>query len=133
MTELSRRAAWVPNSNSLLPVCFCAGSHKFAKRCKPVFGKLRRLLIGDSHATTGAWQKKAVLYRDDAEWRKLFTELLCEPDVFWDGVFDHKAVCARWDGFLSGKSPHAYDFERLVQLKLLGRSVFPSASQGGRA
>ena len=121
ISKLNRLAGWVPNSNSLLPACFPPAAHRLAKQCKPLFGRARRLILGSSHRTTGSWPKTAVLYAQDAEWRRTFDSLLCESNDLFDEFFDREAVRRCWADFLNGDVRRAGDVEQLVDLALLGR------------
>ncbi|MSU20525.1 MAG: hypothetical protein EXS30_03940 [Pedosphaera sp.] len=119
--KLNRCAGWVPNANSLLPVCFPAAAHRLAKRCKPAVGRARRLIFGDSHRTTGSWPKKAVLYSTSEKWREEFDSLLYESNALFEEFFDHEAIKRCWTDFLAGDVGRAGDVEQLVDIALLSR------------
>jgi hypothetical protein len=121
ISRLNGLAAWVPNSNSLLPARFPPAAHSLAKKCKPLLGRGRRLILGSSHRTTGSWPKAAVLYAHDAEWRETFDGLLTGSNDLFDEYFDREAIRRCWTDFLEGDVRRASDVEQLVDLALLSR------------
>ncbi|MEI8139848.1 MAG: hypothetical protein WCI03_08275 [bacterium] len=121
ISRLNWRVGWVPNSNSLIPLCFPAGAHRLAKQFKPVLGRLRRQMMGDSHRTTGSWPKKALLYSLDSGWRDTFADLVNEPDALLDQYFDREAIRRCWRDFMRGDVKRAPDLEKLVNLTILTR------------
>ncbi|MCG6537432.1 MAG: hypothetical protein L7F78_22650, partial [Syntrophales bacterium LBB04] len=125
--KLSPSASWVPSSNTLVPLFWSPWFHRFAKECRPILGKLRRLYQGDSFTTTGAWHKKSVLYKGDPQWRGYFEEILCNPDLFGKDIFEPQAISSCWKSFLAGDSKKASDVEKLMHLgvlaKLLGKPL----------
>ena len=120
--RMSRRAAWVPNSNTLLPLCWPPVAHRLTKACRPLLGKARRFLGGDSHRTTDSWPKRSVLYAAHASWRSLFDDVLGKPQWFSRELFDPDAIVACWRAFLGGDFSRTSDLERLLQLGLLSRT-----------
>jgi hypothetical protein len=119
--RLQPLAAWMPNSNTLLPLCLPPAAHRLSGRVRPLLGKLRRKLISDSHRTTTSWQKHAVLYVTDPTWRKSFESVLADGDLFDCGLFDMDAIRHCWQAFVDGEPRRAADVEKLVQLGLTKR------------
>jgi hypothetical protein len=120
--KLNRRAAWVPSSNTLLPLFWPPAAHRFAKSCRPVLGKARRLLRGASYKTSGAWHIKSALYATDPEWRCYCEEILCDPQLFNGQIFSPGAVAASWRAFLAGETWRAADLEKLLHLGTMARA-----------
>jgi hypothetical protein len=119
--RLQPLAAWMPNSNTLLPLCLPPEVHRLSGRVRPLLGKLRRKLISDSHRTTTSWQKSAVLYVTDPVWRQSFANVLADGDLFDDELFDRDAIRCCWQAFVDGEHRRAADVEKLVQLGLTRR------------
>lgn len=116
--RLQPLAAWMPNSNSLLPMCWPPAAHKMSRRVKPVLGKVRRALLGDSHRTTGSWPKHSVLYVTEPAWRKRFEGVLENGDLFDPALFDRDAVRGCWRNFAAGDHTLGADVEKLLQIGL---------------
>ena len=117
--KLHPRAAWVMNSNSMLPMFWPPAAHKMARRIKPILGKLRRSIFSDNYRTTGSWPKHSILYATDPEWRGSFDNILAQADLFDEEFFDRDAIRRCWRAFLAGESDRTADVERLVQLGML--------------
>jgi hypothetical protein len=117
--RLNPPASRVPNSNSLLPLCWPPVTHSLSKKCKPLLGKLRRLMLGDSHLTTGAWPEKSALYARDPVWRDYFDKILSNGEMFPEEFFDPDQVRQSWRELLNGNRDNASDIEKLVQLGVM--------------
>ena len=126
--RLCPSAAWVMNSNSLLPMILPPVTHKMARRIKPVLGKLRRSLFGNTYHTTGSWPMHSILYATNPEWRRSFDDVLNQTDLFDPELFDRDAIRQCWQAFLQGESSRTGDVERLVQLGILGRMLHERSS-----
>jgi hypothetical protein len=131
--RLQPRAAWVPNSNSLLPIWWPTRAHKMSRRIKPVLGRIRRALVGQSHRTTGSWPEHAALYLSHPRWRQLFREVLSNQDLFEDRIFDQDAVTRCWTAFLDGDHRRSADVEKLLQIGLTRRLIIEGPSGIRRA
>jgi hypothetical protein len=116
--RLQPLAAWMPNSNTLLPLCLPPEAHRLSGRVTPHLAKLRRKLIGDSHRTTSSWPKHAFLYVTDPAWRKSFENVLADGDLFDDGLFDRDAIRCCWQAFVDGEHRRVADVQKLLQLGL---------------
>lgn len=116
-------AALVMNSNSLLPMLLPPTLHKMTKRIKPTFGKLRRILLGNSHRTTGSWSEHSVLYASDPQWRGCFDRTINNNDLFNGEIFDLRAIRQSWNDLVNGKNNTSSDVEKLVQLGLSSQMV----------
>jgi hypothetical protein len=121
--KLHPRAAWVMNSNSMLPMCWPPVAHKLTRRIKPILGKVRRFIFGNTYRTTGSWPKHSILYATDPEWRRSFENILNQADLFDPEIFDRDAVRQCWQEFLLGKADRVGDVEKLVQLGILSRML----------
>ena len=121
--KLHPRAAWVMNSNSMLPMCWPPVAHKLTRRIKPILGKIRRSIFGNTYRTTGSWPKHSVLYATDPEWRRSFENILHQADLFDPEIFDSDAIRQCWREFLLGKADRVGDVEKLVQLGILSRML----------
>jgi hypothetical protein len=119
--RLQPLVAWMPNSNTLLPLCLPPEAHRLSERMRPLLGKLRRKLISNSHRTTTSWQKYAVLYVTDPAWRKNFESVLTDGDLFDYELFDMDAIRHCWQAFVDGEHRRAADVEKLAQLGLTRR------------
>jgi hypothetical protein len=119
--KLDAPASRVANSNSLLPMCWPPMAHKFSKKCKPVLGRMRRLLLGRTHRTTGAWPEKSALYGTDPEWREFIGEVI-EGEKSWGEMLDRDRVRECWQAVLNGSRELAPDLEKVIQLGMLSRS-----------
>jgi hypothetical protein len=117
--RLHPAASRVPNSNSLLPMSWPPITHAFSKKCKPLLGMMRRLILGDSHRTTGAWPKKSALYASDPVWRNYFDKILSQDDLFRTELFDRTRVRQSWRALLNGDRTCAGDIEKLVQFGIM--------------
>jgi hypothetical protein len=117
--RLHPAASRVPNSNSLLPLCWPPAAHALSKKCRPLLGKMRRLIAGDTYRTTTAWQKKAPLYATDPVWRNYFDKILSNDDLFPADLFDRGRVRQSWHAFLNGDHGIAPDIEKLVQFGVM--------------
>ncbi len=113
---LAPPAARVPNSNTLLPLCWPSRLHSLSRKIKPYLGKLRRRLIGDTHYTTGSWPKLPVLYLTQDAFRHHFQRTLNSGILFDCNMFDPDAVRRSWSAFLDGDLQRAPDVEKLAQL-----------------
>jgi hypothetical protein len=122
-------AGRVINSNSLLPICWPLSAHKFSKKCKPLLGRARRMVLGRSHKTTGAWPDKASLYVSDPQWRDYVENVINDGDLFPSEIFDHAQVQLAWRDLKDGKRERAGDIEKVLQLGLLGRLKRTGASK----
>jgi hypothetical protein len=127
--KLHPQAAWVMNSNSMLPMFWPPVAHRITRRIKPILGKLRRSLISNTYRTTGSWPKHSVLYRADPEWQRSFNDTLSQVDVFDGDVFDRDAIRRCWRAFLLGEDHRAGDVEKLVQLGILSRILDSGCSK----
>lgn len=116
IAQLWPRAAWVPNSNSLLPMCFPPAAHKFTKVCKPLLGKARRWWMRDPYTTTGSWPRRHVLYLGDPAWRGFIEKVIAEAESLDPAVFDHDAIRRAWQDLVNGNPRRATDVEKVVLL-----------------
>ena len=121
--RLHRGASRVPNSNSLLPLCYPPFAHALSKKCKPWLGRMRRLMVGDSYRTTGAWSEKSALYITDPVWRNYFDRILNDGDLFPADLFDRDRLRDCWRTFLNGDRSNASDIEKLVQFGVMAEHV----------
>jgi len=117
--RLNPASSKVPNSNSLLPLCWPPTAHTLSKKCKPHLGRIRRLLLGSSYRTTGAWPDKSALYGTDPVWRNYIEKLLSNTDLFPGHLFDHQQILNSWRAFLSGDSTVATDLDKLINLAVM--------------
>jgi hypothetical protein len=121
--RLSPAAAKVVNSNSLLPLCWPPAMHTLSRRCKPTMGKLRRMIVRDSHCTTGAWPDKSFLYVCDPAWHRCFDGILGDGDLFPRQLFDYDRVRESWNALLNGDRGFAPDIEKLVQFGIMQKQT----------
>jgi len=128
--RLCPRAAWVVNSNSLVPMFWPPVLHKTAKQVKPWLGKARRAIQGRTHRTTGSWQERAPLYCADPQWRALVESVLERLDRFDGDLFDRDRVRGVCQSLLEGDLSTAGMFEKLVQLEMLGELLHERRSPG---
>jgi hypothetical protein len=117
--RLAPRAAWVVNSNSLVPMCWPPVLHKSARRLKPWFGKMRRAIIGASHRTTGSWQERAQLYLSDVHWRGAVELAQRQVENLSPELFDLESVRNAFLKFFQGDLRRSGEIEKLLQLGLL--------------
>ena len=117
--RLNPGASKVPNSNSLLPLCWPPTAHKLSKKCKPHFGRIRRFLLGRSHRTTGAWPEKSALYGTDPVWRDYIEKLLSNADLFPAHLFDHQQILHSWHALQGGDSTVASDLDKLINFGVM--------------
>jgi len=118
INHLQPKAAWVINSNSLLPMIWPQDVHKMSKRIKPILGSMRRFLIGNTYRTTGSWPEHSKLYASDPQWRQYFERIFAEEDLFDPQIFDIDAIRGCWKSLTTGNASRANDIEKLVQLAL---------------
>ena len=121
--KLDPAAGRALNSNSLLPLCWPPLAHKFSKKCKPVLGKVRRLVTGNTHQTTGAWPDKAALYGADPAWHDYVEKVLEGDRLFAEELFDRTRVHECWNALKNGDREVADDIEKLLQLGILTEFV----------
>jgi hypothetical protein len=119
--RLQPLAAWMPNSNTILPLCLPPEAHRLSRRVRPFLGKLRRKLIGDSRQTTDSWPNHAFLYVTDPTWRKSFENVLADGDLFDYELFDRDAIRHCWQAFVDGEHRRVADVQKLLQLGLTTR------------
>ena len=117
--RLDRPASRVPNSNSMLPLCWPPQAHRLSRKCKPILGKVRRLIMGRNHRTTGAWPEKAELYANDTLWSEYIEKVINGDRTFAGEWLDRKRIAECWSSFKRGDREVAEDIERLIQLALL--------------
>ena len=132
ISRLQQKAAWVMNSNSLLPMIWPSGFHKASKRIKPVLGHVRRAVMGRSHLTTGSWPEHSVLYVSDPLWRQCFEKIFENEDLFDSELFDIKAIHRCWEEFKNGHVNRSSDVERLFQIGMLSKLLEMGASNFSR-
>lgn len=123
ISKLDPAAGRALNSNSLLPLCWPAGAHKLSKQCRPVFGKVRRLVFGDTHQTMGAWPEKAALYGADPVWRDYVERVIEGNPLVGEEFFDRARVQECWQALRNGDRDAAEDIEKLLQLGILAECV----------
>lgn len=126
--RLQTRAAWVMNSNSLLPMIWPMRIHKISKRMKPILGNVRRFLIGSSYRTTGSWPHHRILYVSDPQWRQYFERILGNTDLFDEKIFEIGTIRRYWEDFSNGNLSRCSDIEKLVQIGLLSRLLREGAT-----
>lgn len=114
--RLAPLADWVPNSNTMLPICWSPAAHNLSRMVKPYLGRLRRKLLGNSHRNTGSWPSHEELYIRENNFRRHFGATLQNEDLFDGELFDRDAVRRCWDAFVSGDKRRAVDVEKLAQL-----------------
>lgn len=119
MKKLWPQAAYVVNSNSLIPVIWPNKIHHTAKRIKPYLGRLRRLIYGSSHKTTASFPEKSFLYLNDSEWHKFMESIFSNPDYFDTELFNYNAIKEHWTTFCKGNLSVANDLEKLMEIALL--------------
>jgi hypothetical protein len=117
--RLAPRAAWVVNSNSLVPMFWPPMLHKASKRFKPLLGTVRRALFGKSYITTGSWQERAPLCLTDSRWRSFMDAILNELEHFDSEIFDRDNVRNSWRSFIAGDLKRLGDVDKLLQIGLL--------------
>jgi hypothetical protein len=127
--RLQPMAAWAINANSMLPMIFPPVFHKMTRRVKPVLGKVRRFLIGNSHRTTGSWPEHSALYSSDPRWRKCFDDILGREELFDEGIFDIGAIRKCREDFADGRICRQGDIEKLMQLGLTTRLMRDGATR----
>ncbi|MCS7017289.1 MAG: hypothetical protein NZM42_14380, partial [Gemmatales bacterium] len=114
--RLCPSAGRVLNSNSLLPACWPPIAHQLSKTCKPVLGRMRRLIYGNTHHTTGAWPNKSALYTTDRMWRLYIKEALLSDQLVASKLFDQDEVRKCFKALEAGHDRVAADVEKLIQL-----------------
>ena len=129
--KLDPAASRALNSNSFLPLCWPPKAHQFSKKCKPVLGKVRRFVLGNTHRTTGAWPEKAALYGGDSVWRNYVENVLGSDQSFVETLFDRDRVNECWHALRDGDREVAPDIEKLLQLGLLARFRHASVTCAG--
>jgi hypothetical protein len=117
--RLDPAASRVPNSNTLLPLCWPPAAHALSKKGKPLLGKIRRLIVGNSHRNTGAWPQKSILYATDPVWGDYFDKILANEDLFPEDWFDRGRIRQSWRALLNGDRELAGDIEKLVQFGVM--------------
>jgi hypothetical protein len=117
--RLCPAASRIPNSNSLLPLCWPPVAHAFTKKCRSLLGRVRRTIFGHTYRNLGSWQEKAVLYATDPLWRNYFDKILCNDDLFPADLFVRGQVRQSWQAFLNGDRDRASDIEKLVQFGVM--------------
>jgi len=117
--KLDPAASRVLNSNSLLPLCWPPAAHRLSKKCKPVLGKVRRFVMGNTHRTTGAWPEKTALYGTDRLWRDYVEQAIESDHLFGETLFDRDRVRQCWRALAEGAREGAPDLEKLLQLGAL--------------
>ena len=117
--KLWPKAAYVVNSNSLVPVIWPNKLNVTAKAIKPYLGKLRRLIFDNSYKTTASFPEKSLLYLHDCEWRAFMEGILNNPALFDNDIFDHNAIKECWSIFCKGNLSVANDLEKLIEMGLL--------------
>lgn len=119
--KLWPKAAYVVNSNSLVPVIWPNRMHNFAKAIKPYLGRLRHHMLGSSYKTTGSFPEKSFLYLYDNEWHRFMEGLFSNPTLFDNDVFDPDAIMECWALFREGNLSLANDLEKLAEIALLNK------------
>ncbi len=114
IAKLWPKAAWVPNSNSLLPMCFPPVAHQFTKKCKPLLGVVRRWWMRNPYTTTGSWPQHHVLYLHDPEWRRFIEGVIGEAESLDSSVFDPGAIRQAWQELVQGKQERALDIQKVI-------------------
>jgi hypothetical protein len=127
--RLQPMAAWAINANSMLPMIFPPVIHKMTRRVKPVLGKVRRFLIGNSHRTSGSWPEHSALYSSDPRWRKCFDDILGREELFDEGIFDIGDIRKCREDFADGRICRQGDIEKLMQLGLTTRLMRDGATR----
>ena len=84
-----------------------------------MLGGMRRLILGDSHRTTGAWPEKSALYTTDSAWGHYIDKVLSNDDLFPADLFDHRQIRQTWRALLDGDRDRAGDIEKLVQFGVM--------------
>ncbi len=92
-----------------------------SKKCKPLLGKARRLLMGNSHKTTGAWPERGALYAKEPAWAAAFSCAFSDDSALPDELFDLNSTRDCWNSFAGGQKELAGDVEKLMQLHVLLR------------
>jgi len=118
INHLQPKAAWVVNSNSLLPMIWPQNVHNMSKRIKPILGSMRRFLISNTYRTTGSWPENSKLYASDPQWRQYFERIFAEGDLFDPEIFNIDAIRGCWESLADGNAGRANDIEKLVHLAL---------------
>jgi hypothetical protein len=116
---LHPKAALIPNSNTLLPLMFPMAAHEFAKKAKPMLGKLRRWAFSNTYRTTASWPHLPMLYYNSRKWRESITYMLLDSCSLPEDIFDMKEVQSCWIGFCNGDISRHADVERLFGLSNL--------------
>ncbi|MBN1974570.1 MAG: hypothetical protein JW787_13100 [Sedimentisphaerales bacterium] len=123
-TKLVRKflpaAAKIVNSNSLLPAYYPPKLHAIAnKHARPIFGKIKRLFLGNSYKTTASFPMKSLLYLKDPEWNTFIKQTLHNSSLYDENIFDHGAISKCWERFNQGDIAMANDIEKLLQIGLI--------------
>lgn len=123
IARLAPKAAWVPNSNTLLPLCFPPVAHAFSRKARPWIGRLRRWWLDDPLTNPGSWPSFEALYVQDSVWRQYIDKTIRHAELLGEDLFDRGAIIQAWEELLQGHTNRVVDVENVITLAEVTRML----------
>ncbi|MFH1719658.1 MAG: hypothetical protein ABIF19_20085 [Planctomycetota bacterium] len=126
LRNLGRVLPFVPDANTFLPPAFPNAIGAFAKKIRPVLGKIRRGPAAASKSkpvlrTSGSWVLMHQMYRKDPSYKGKIEEILHDAGIFSDEVFDLPRIRQTWQEYLAGNTGLHTEIEALLSFGKLNK------------
>jgi hypothetical protein len=120
--HLNKKLLLLPDANTFMPPFVPQRAKALAKKIRPWLGKMRRHNIGTpvqkpQLATSGSWLLMHEMYRKDQHYRKQIEDLIYDPCIYPEEIFDREAIRESWQEYLNGKIELHFE---IVALKSFG-------------
>ena len=126
--HLDKALAVIPNSNSWLPPMAPRGMQTFARKVRPVIGRLRRRAISTHQKkpvvkTEGSWHMLHEWYRKDPRHIEFIEDCLNDEEALPSEIFDRQGIRNSWHLFLQGDLKRWFEIDMLISFGVLHRRV----------
>lgn len=125
---LNKKLPLIPNANTFLPPVFPDRVGKFAKKVRPLLGRVRRNILTRQKNkptlnTSGSWLLRGEMYRKDPRYRGRIEKTINDASLFPPDLFDPAQISMAWEGFLSGNADFIFDIDALLSFGALHKLI----------
>jgi len=124
---LNKTLLLIPDSNTFLPSVIPKSLADYAKKIRPLLGKIRRRqtrsLGYPSLRTSGSWLLLHEMYRKDMSYREQIKKFINNQDIFSPDLFDLSEIRAVWNNYLDGDIQYHFEIEAMRSFGSLQETI----------
>ncbi len=123
---LNSRLTLVPNANDFLPVFLPKKLSTVSRSIRPLLGRVRRSFHrsrrrGPINQTSGSWQLNFELYRKDSRHIEYIRNLIQDPTLWPEEIFNLSELEQLWDDFMAGETNLIFNIDTVLTFGTLNR------------